>query len=49
VFLSLNNQAYSIGVIFEGLFWVAVGYLIFKSTFLLEFWVYCLPLAALGI
>jgi hypothetical protein len=30
----LNNQAYSIGVVFEGLFWILIGYLIFRSTFL---------------
>lgn len=34
MFLNLNNQAYSIGVVFEGLFWIPIGYLIFRSTFL---------------
>jgi hypothetical protein len=34
MFLNLNNQAYSIGVVFEGLFWILIGYLIFRSTFL---------------
>jgi hypothetical protein len=32
--LNLNSQAYSIGVVFEGLFWIPIGYLIFRSTFL---------------
>ena len=34
LFLHLNHQAYSIGVGFEGLFWIPTGYLIFRSTFL---------------
>ncbi len=34
MFLNLNTQAYSVGVVFEGLFWIPIGYLIFRSTFL---------------
>ena len=34
MFLNLNSQAYGIGLIFDGLFLLLIGYLIFSSTFL---------------
>jgi hypothetical protein len=34
IFLKLYAQAYGIGLVFDGLFLLLIGYLIFKSTFL---------------
>jgi hypothetical protein len=34
VFLKLNGQAYDIGLVFFGFWYVLIGYLIFRSTFL---------------
>jgi hypothetical protein len=31
--LGLHNQAYTVGFVFEGLFWISIGYLMFRSTF----------------
>src|SRR6266700_2005909 len=48
MFLNLNNQAYSIGVVFEGLFWLLIGYVIFRSTFLPRILGALFALAGLG-
>jgi hypothetical protein len=33
-FLNLHTQAYSMGFVFEGLYWISIGFLWFRSTFL---------------
>jgi hypothetical protein len=33
-FLNLHTQAYSVGFVFEGLYWMSLGSLWFRSTFL---------------
>jgi len=48
MFLSLNAQALSIGLVCDGLFLLLIGYLIFRSTFLPRVLGALVALAGLG-
>ena len=48
MFLNLNAQAGYISIIFFGLFDIAIGYLIFRSTFLPRFFGVLMAIAGLG-